>query len=243
LYGLAYTFGFLLYSVSSGPFLTAWSPIRYEWVPEPREQRDAAYSRGFLYFNFVLVTAAMGIVVFVRPVLTLLTSSPYHGAAAIVPIIVASYVVQSWGDVARFGIDVAERTTLYTRASWIATAVVLVAYAVLIPRFGGYGAAWATFIAFVVRFALTLRWSQEVWPVTYQWKRSLLLTTIAVGVSAPAFLLPTTTVLRQFALGIGLTALYAALTWSFVLDEEHRIGILKMIRTSKLSTVLGRSRT
>jgi O-antigen/teichoic acid export membrane protein len=241
LYGLAYQFGFLLYSVSSGPFLTAWGPIRYEWVSRPREERDAAYARGFLYFNFVLVTAAMGIVVFVRPVLTLLTSNPFHSASGIVPIVVASYVVQSWGDVARFGIDVAERTKLYTRASWIATAVVIVAYALLIPRFGGFGAAWATFIAFVVRSALTLHWSQQVWPVTYQWSRSFLLTAIAVGVSAPAFLLPATSVFNEAVLGIGLTVLYAALVWRFVLDVEHRAGIVTIVSTRKMSAVFRRS--
>jgi O-antigen/teichoic acid export membrane protein len=237
LYGLAYQFGFLLYSVSSGPFLSAWTPQRYEVVTQPREVRDASYARGFLYFNLLLLTAAMGIVVFVRPAIAVLTSNSYHSASAIVPIIVASYIVQSWGDAVRFGIDVAERTKLYTWASWIATAVVLVAYAVLIPRYGGFGAAYATLIAFLVRFGLSLYWSQQVWPVSYHWGRSLLLAAIAAGVCIPAFVLPFTRASSQFAVGVGLTAIYAVLTWRFVLDDTHRTGLLEVVRARKLTAI------
>jgi O-antigen/teichoic acid export membrane protein len=94
------------------------------------------------------------------PALDVLTSSRYHSAAALVPIIVAAYVVRIWGHAVKFGIDLGERTRLCTWASWIATAVVLVCYAVLIPLFGGFGAAFPTLIAFAVRSALALYLSQ-----------------------------------------------------------------------------------
>ena len=241
LYGLAYQFGSLLYSLSSGPFLAAWVRQRYELVSHSRADRDASDARGFLYFNLLLITVATGIVVFVRPALAILTSTGYHGAAGIVPIIIAAYVVQSWGDCVKFGIDVSERTKLYAWASWIATAVVLVGYAVLIPLYAGYGAAIATLIAFMVRSAFALYWSQKVWPVTYHWGRSILLTAIAVAVCTPAALLPTTGAPGQLALGIGLMVLYSALTWQFVLDDTHRNGILEVARARKLTAIFGRS--
>jgi O-antigen/teichoic acid export membrane protein len=241
LYGLAYQFGFLVYMLGGGSFLTAWAPQRYEFVSHSREERDASYARGFLYFNIIVLTGAMGIVVFVRPAIAVLTTSDYHAAAFLVPIIVAAYVVQSWGDAVKFGIDVAERTTLYTAASWIATGVVLVCYAVLIPRYAGFGAAWATLIAFVVRFAFSYYWSQKVWPVTYLWRRSILLAVIAVAVCLPAVFAPLTHVWSEFALGVVLTLIYAALTWQFVLDETHRLGILEVIRARKLTAIFGRS--
>ncbi len=241
LYGIAYQFGFLLYMLGGDPFLTAWAPQRFELVTHPREERDESYARGFLYFNLLLMTAAMGMVVFVRPVIAVLTTSDYHSAALLVPIIVAAYVFQSWGNAVKFGIDVAERTTLYTAASWIATAVVLVGYVVLIPPYGGFGAAYATLIAFVVRFGFTLYWSQKVWPVTYKWGRTILLALITVGVSLPAVVLPVTRTASEFALGVGLTLLYTALTWQFVLDDTHRAGILEVLRARKLTAIFGRS--
>jgi O-antigen/teichoic acid export membrane protein len=240
-YGIAYQFGFILYMLGSGPFLTSWAPQRYELVSRPREERDESYARGFLYFNLILMTAAMGIVVFVRPAISVLTTTDYHGAALLVPIIVAAYVFQSWGDAVKFGIDVAERTTLYTVASWIATAVVLVGYAVLIPRYGGFGAAYATLLAFAVRFAFAFYWSQKVWPVSYEWRRPILLAAITVAVSLPAVLLPVTHTPSQFALGAALTVIYAALTWQFVLDDTHRLGLLEVLRARKLTAIFGRS--
>jgi O-antigen/teichoic acid export membrane protein len=241
LYALAYQFGFLLYTVSTGPFLAAWAPQRYELISHSREDRDASYSRGFLYFNLVLITAATGVVVFVRPALAVLTNARFHGAAALVPIIVAAYVVQSWGDAVRFGIDVSERTKLYTWASWIATVVVLVCYAVLIPRFGGFGAAFATLIAFAVRAALGLYWSQKAWPVTYKWGRSILLTVISVAVCAPAMLSRVSGATSQFAVSTALMVIYGALTWYFVLDNAHRSGIRDVLRSRKLAAIFGQS--
>lgn len=241
IYGIAYQFGFLLYMIGGGPFQTAWAPQRFAMASRPRQERDESYARGFLYFSCLLMTAAMGIVVFVRPAIGVLTTSDYHSAALIVPIIVAAYVFQCWGDVVKFGIDIAERTKLYTAASWIATVVVLVGYATLIPRYGGYGAALATLFAFAVRFAFGYYWSQKVWPVTYSWRRPLLLTAITVAVSLPAVLLPVTRTLTQFALGVALTLIYAVLTWQFVLDDTHRLGLLEVLRARKLTALFGRS--
>ena len=70
---------------------------------------------------------------------------------------------------------------------------------------------------------------------------TILLTAIAIGVCAPAALLPTTAVLNQFALGIVLMVLYGALTWRFVLDDTHRNGILEVVRARKLTAIFGRS--
>jgi O-antigen/teichoic acid export membrane protein len=241
LYGIAYQFGFLLYMLGGDPFLSAWAPQRYELINRPRAERDASYARGFLYFNLTLMTTAMGIIVFVRPAIGVLTTNDYHSAALLVPIIVAAYVLQSWGNAVKFGIDVAEQTKLYTWASWIAAGVVLVCYATLIPSYGGYGAALATFIAFAVRFGLAFYWSQKVWPVDYQWRRSLLLTAITIAVSIPAVVLPVTRVLDQFALGIALTLIYACLTWQFVLDDAHRRGVREVLRARRLTAIFGRS--
>ncbi len=241
IYGIAYQFGFILYMLGSGPFLTAWAPQRYELASRPRAERDESYARGFLYFNCILMTATMGIVVFVRPAIAVLTTSDYHSAALIVQIIVAAYVFQSLGDAVKFGIDVAERTKLYTAASWIATVVVLIGYATLIPRYGGYGAALATLVAFAVRFAFAFYWSQKVWPVTYQWRRPLLLAAITVAVCVPAVVLPVTRTASQFALGAGLTLVYSVMAWLFVLDDTHRAGVLEVLRARKLTAVFGQS--
>ncbi len=241
LYGLAYQVGFLFYYLTTSPFLRAWEPQRFELASRPRAERDAQYARGFFYLNLFLLTVAVGIAVFIRPVIGVLTTGPFHDAALLVPLILAAYVVQSWGEVAKFGIDMSERTKLYTYASWSATIVVLVLYAVLIPPLGGYGAALATLLAFLVRFLLAYRWSQQVFPVSYPWARVLRLAAIATLVVLPAVLWPPSGMIGQLALGTVLVAIFTLTAWMLVLTHDERAALAGVARTIRASTVLRRT--
>lgn len=241
IYGLAYQFGFLLYQLCTTPFLRAWDPQRFQMVTHGVAERDASYARGFLYFNLLLVTTAMGISVFVRPVIYILTSPSYHSAAALVPLVLVAYVIQSWGDATKFGIDVSERTRLFTYASWIATAVVIALYAILIPPFAGIGAVVATIIAFVVRFVLGYRFSQRLWPVRYGWAPVLRLSAVAALVVAVDFIWVPAGIIGQFAEGVGLTAAYGVLAWAFVVPATERMSLIEVIRAHSFAAVLKRA--
>jgi O-antigen/teichoic acid export membrane protein len=140
LYGLAYQFGFLLAQLSAAPFLSAWDPHRYELVNEAAERRDARYSAGLFYFSFVILTLGVGIALFIRPTLRLMTSPAFWSAADMVPLVLLAYVLQSWTFAVKFGIDVSEQTRYYTYATWASVVVTVALYAALIPRFGGHGA-------------------------------------------------------------------------------------------------------
>lgn len=222
LYGLAYQFGFLLHQLSTEQVLKAWNPQRLQLLNEPEEERNARYARGFHYFNLVLITVATGIGVFVRPVIEIMTTAPFHPAARIVPIILAAYVIQSWGEATQFGIGVSQKTKYYSYATWAAVLVVLVLYATLIPWLGGYGAALATLAAFIVRFALNYRWSQRLWPVRYVWGPNLRLTLYGVGAVAAAYASPAENIALELGLGVVLITAYAALSWVTVLNSEDR---------------------
>ena len=135
LYGMAYQFGFLLSQLGAMPFLSAWNPHRHQLVPLPVEQRDRRYDQGFFYLNLLLITVAMGIAVFIRPVIKVMTTAEFHPAAYLVPIILLAYVAEAWAEVFRFAFDVTEHTRYSTYATWITVAVVMVLYMVLIPPY------------------------------------------------------------------------------------------------------------
>lgn len=181
LYGLAYQFGFLLSGLVPQPFFRAWTPQRLALSSEPRPLRDAAYARSFLQLNLLQITVALGLTVFVRPFLQLMSAPEFHGAAVFVPVIVAAFVVQVWTDAVTLGIEVSEQTRYATFATWISVVVVLALYASLIPPFGGMGAAIATLIAALVRFGCMYHWSQRLWPVAWDWAPNLRLAGYAVA--------------------------------------------------------------
>lgn len=230
IYGLGYQFGFLLQQITAAPYMRAWSPQRYQLADEVPAIRDPIYRRGLLYLNLVLLTVATGMCLFIRPVIQIMTTPAFHGAADIVPVIAAAYVVQSWTDVAKLGIDLSERTKYVTYATWTAVVLILVLYAVLIPPFGGMGAAVATLAGFAARTWLIYFWSQRLWYIEYRLREQVPLLVIAVAASLVGALSPRRGLLAETALGALVFTAYCALVWRFVLGPAERRMMREALR-------------
>lgn len=233
LYGLAYQFAFLLHGLGPMPFFRAWGPRRLALSTEPREVRDRSYNESLLQLNLILITLAVGIALFVSPVLAILSAPAFWPAAAWVPILLAATVFQVWTDAVALGIEVSEQTRWASVAIWISVAVILLLYALLIPSLGGLGAAIATLVSMAVRFACTLRFSQRAWPVSWRFGPSVRLAgcgVLAVGTQlavAPAGLA------AQLGWGLGLFLAYAVGAWSLVVDAPLRARIRGMLSSPR----------
>jgi O-antigen/teichoic acid export membrane protein len=224
-YSLAYQFGFMLFSLGPMPFMRAWGPQRFEMARREKAERDRFYNDGLRMLSLLTVTLAVGISLFVGPVLMVMSDEAFHGAAVIVPIILAAYLTQAWTDVVELGIQVSEKTKYATYATWTSVAVIVVLYATLIPVFGAMGAALATLISFVVRFFGFYYWSQRVWPVAYEWGPSLRLLGFGTAVVVADQVLSGTTFLSQAVPGVLLLAAYAAMVWLGALRPEDRLVV------------------
>jgi O-antigen/teichoic acid export membrane protein len=134
IYGLAYQFGFLFDQVALGPFFKAWIPRRYSEASWDRARRDASANDGLLYMTLLGVVAGVGLSLLVRPVLMVMASPPFRGAADIAPIVVLAFLIQGWSSVAQFGIDLAEQPRYVTIAAWVSAAAIFGLYELLIPR-------------------------------------------------------------------------------------------------------------
>ncbi len=237
LYSLAYQFGFILDQVGIAPFVRAWIPRRFEYAHEPKAMRDAKNVQGFRYMNVMAFTAAVGIAVFVHPTLRILAHQEFWSAADIVAIILAAYIVQGWVAVVELGIDISEKTKYANYGVWASVAAVLVLYALLIPTYGGYGAAWATLISFLVRLAFHWHFSQRLWPIAYGWGPVLRLAGYATTVTVAALYLRPDSELAEIGLGFLLLGIFVAAVWTTVLHEEDREEILSFASDRKRAIV------
>jgi O-antigen/teichoic acid export membrane protein len=222
IYSLAYQFGFFLSTLGAESFLQAWSPQMFRFISFPRESREPRYNEGLWILSLVMTTLCVGIALFSRAALRILAGPAYQGAADLVPLICLCYVVQAWTALMHFGIDVSGQTRYSSYANWIAAGVIVVLYAVFIPAFGGWGAAFATLLGFLARFALTAYWSHKLWPISYEWRPSLMMAGLAIITMAFGTLLRT---LGLFSLLIGssvLSLLFLAAVWTFVAGDEMR---------------------
>lgn len=233
LYGLAYQFGFLLYNMLATPFFQAWTPQRFQLATEDPEARDRMFNRGFLYGDVAIMAGAVGISLFIRPALAVLTTVDFRPAAAFVPIIVLAYVLQAWAIAVDFGIEVTERTRYTSIATWISVATIAVLYLLLIPPFGGMGAAVATLVAMFVRFAATLYFAQRLWPVSYHWGPHLRMLAGGAVVTIGALITPVMGTVQLFSVAaLGFLA-YAVWVWFGVLHPDDRAALRVLVRSPR----------
>lgn len=112
--------------------------------------------------------------------------------------------------------SLAKQTRDLASYAWMATGVCIGVTALAVPRFGFAGCAYASFAANLVLPPVYLRKSQELTPVTYQWKRGLMLAGLTfLGCLASRWLptgpLPTSLARKRglclaFAIALGMMA-------------------------------------
>ncbi len=229
IYSLGYQFGFLVSALGAASFLQAWIPQRFQLASLPREQRDAEYGRSLTYYSVFLLTVCVGVSLAAPAVLTVLATPAYQPAARLVPLLALAYVVQGWTAAMHFSIDVSGQGKYSSYANWIAAGVIIVLYALLIPPFGWWGAALATLLGFLVRFACVYYWAQRLWPVSYTWRPSLRLLALALGTMAAGLPLNKVGLGLQLLLSTSLMATFVTAVWVSVLTPETRARIRQLV--------------
>ena len=233
LYGIAYQFGFLVSGMLWMPFFQAWNPQRFQLVHDDPHHRDATYNRGFLYGDLVMVSGAVGISLFIRPALYIMTTPKFHSAAEFVPFIVLAYVFQCWANAVDFGIEVSEKTKYTSMATWISVVVIAVLYLLLIPPYSAMGAAIATLVAMFVRFLMTLYFAQRLWPVSYRWAPHIRMVLGGIAVTIGGVLVPVTGVIALLAVATAGFLVYLGWIWVAVLHHEDRATVAAMIKSPR----------
>jgi O-antigen/teichoic acid export membrane protein len=240
LYAMAYNFAFAFGVLTQTPFNLVWEPKRFEAAARP--DRDAIYARVFVYFNVAALVGALAIAVFVRDFLHIIATPPFYGAADVVPVLLISIILGGWASQHEVGILVAERTGFLAAANWLAAGMTLVAYAVLIPRYGSWGAAIATVIGYMVRELATYKFSQHVLPVRYTWAPVWKLVGMTIVTYGLSRLIPSGPMIYMLPARGALYLVYLYVVWrSSVLSDADRTAAREMAGDliDRAATVLG----
>jgi len=200
LYGLAYKLGMLI-SVVQASFETYWSAQVYQIVR--REDARVVVARVFSYLVLAMTFSGLALMVATRPGLRILAPPSYAGAAVLVPIILAAYILRTMGDFFRTFFYVTKHPPYDAVCNWIGAGVCVAGYLILIPIAGTKGAAFATLLAFFVIGVISAVWVYQVRPYQLEGTR-LAKIGLATGVSAVGYyLLPVPgTLIAQIGWGI-----------------------------------------
>jgi O-antigen/teichoic acid export membrane protein len=141
---------------------SALTPLVYAHHQEP--QTPAVLARLLEGFTAVALTACLGIALFARELVSLLATDAYGSAAPqLVWLAVAALLSQMY--VFTPGIAIAKKTTWQLLITLASATVAIGLNALLVPRWGVWGATLATLAAAVLYFGAWLATSQRLYPM------------------------------------------------------------------------------
>src|SRR6185369_12420077 len=139
------------------------------------------YRRVFLYINIALGGGALVISLFVRDILKVMAAHSFWGAYKVVPLILVAQILHHWTAYNNLGLFLTKTTKKFAWGSFAGIGAVLLLNFLLIPRYGIWGAAIATVLAYIIRLIVIHELSQRVYRIDYDWSRIAKLYGILVG--------------------------------------------------------------
>jgi O-antigen/teichoic acid export membrane protein len=181
-YSMAYNFAFLLSVLIGDSFSKSWGVSFYAHATgEDWQKRFATIGRWLI---FVLGTASIGISLFARDTLTLMVPQSYDPPAFMLPVLVFGYFLREVGDFFNSMLLIGAGSGLVGKIAVVVAILNIALNAALIPFYGIWGAAWATFGTWAIYCAMCwLNAAQKHrLPITV-WPLALMLTLSAAALA------------------------------------------------------------
>lgn len=169
LYLLGYQIGMLV-SFAAGAVNAAWSPIFYDTARRRSDAPSVVARLTTLYAAGIALVAA-SVIVFGREIIDLVAPDAYGAAAAIVPVVAVAHCFQGLYFMSVTPLFYAKKTQVVPAVTVASAALSLLLLFVLVPRFGILGAAYATLLAFLAQWALTVAVARKWYAIPYDWTR------------------------------------------------------------------------
>ena len=209
IYQLGYTFGGTVKFALSA-FEPAWQPFVYSQARRP--EAPALLARVVTYAFAAFLTVSLAVAVLGGDLLVLMTPRrpAFWSGAGIVPVVALAYALHGVFLLGSIGIGIEKRARYYPMIT-AAAAVTNVAFNfLLIPRWGIFGAAWATVFSYAVMAALGVVLSSRLYPVPFETRRLAVMVAAAGLVFALSLLAPAAA-LQALAVKAALVVAFPAL--------------------------------
>lgn len=188
IYALGYKFGFIFTLLAWTPFEKIWDTEKYKI--HKGENAKKHYQSIFILSNTYMILIGLGIALFSKDMLIIMSASEFHSAYSIVPIIIVAYLMQAWSQFCNLGLLINNKTSHIAFAEYLASVIITIAYLSLIPTYGVLGAAIATAIGFFSRFYLINASANRLYNMLLPWHVVAKLLITACAIYLVSLLLP-----------------------------------------------------
>lgn len=227
-YGLAYRFAILVSALVGDSFDKSWGVTLYRYVGKPGwRERFAQVGAGFSYVLFV---TGLAIALFSPELLRVMVPPDFMPPQFLLPILIGSYLAREIGDFFRTLLLINKRAVLVGNIALGGAVLNLVTNWLLIPKYGTYGAAWATLLTWaaymVVCWVVANREHRLPMPVWAYVRLGVLVVTV-YGVAAETRVGP---LVLQGVLDGVWTLVFAALAFRTFLQVGERRMALRFLK-------------
>ncbi|MBS1538127.1 MAG: polysaccharide biosynthesis C-terminal domain-containing protein [Bacteroidetes bacterium] len=175
------------------PMMLFVAVFEFAWRPfylTHHEEADAKalFSRILTYFTlccavvFLIVCFGMDYIVRLPFVGGRFINPTFWSGMGIIPIIMGGYFFNGLYVNFAAGFHITKSTKFLPIATVVAAASNVLLNILLIPKYGIYGGAWATFGAYFLSMIVLYYYARKVYPIPYEWKRIFLIIGVTLGI-------------------------------------------------------------
>lgn len=158
-YSMGFRLGALFEPLFLQPFRLVFAAFKYrEYNKEGAREK---IHRIFQVYTSTAWFAALGVSVFARPGILILSTPDYLEAATVVPLVVAAFVLHGFDEFFQLGIHIANKSHIDSAILAITAGINIVLNMLLIPKGGIHGAAAATVLSAIAMNIIYYRAGQR----------------------------------------------------------------------------------
>jgi len=226
LYSLGYTIGLVVSLIVTSVQL-AWPAQMFTIAKQSDAERQ--FSTILTYYAVVLGFIGLSVSVLAHEVLMAMATPNFYGAAAVVPVIVVSYIFHGFRYMTNTGLSTKNKMK-YVPPMIIGAALLnLGLNFILIPTYGMMGAAWATLISYIVLAVVSMVVNLHFWSIPYEYGRMVKVALAWGTVYGLSKLLPFTDVWASSGSKLLLLATYPVFLYLFRFFQRHELERLKAL--------------
>ncbi|MBN2072474.1 MAG: oligosaccharide flippase family protein [Actinobacteria bacterium] len=187
LYNLAYNFGNIVTVLLATPISLVW-PAMYLSVKDHDNAEDF-YSRALTYALSISFFLFLIFSLLSKEALKIFSNEEFWDAYAVIPIIVLTYSIWSVRKIINVAVTIKRKTQGMAVIEIIGAVVNIGLNFLLIPRYGIWGAAYATLTTYIVVTLLLFLYNQKLMKLYYEWGRILKLVAVTGIIFAAGYLI------------------------------------------------------
>ena len=178
-YSLGFKFGSMLQVLITGPLMLIWTTYIFEIAKRPNAPH--VYGRALTYYALAAAAFALPLSIFGRQLLAVVATVSFLPAYHVIVWVALGFTLAGAASIMEVGIYLKRRTELRALTMALAAVVSLALNALLVPRLGAMGSAWALVGSYGSLAALTYAISRRLFPVPYEPWRLLKLAVVVVA--------------------------------------------------------------